>query len=152
MLSPKQEAFAQSLASGATQSDAYRAAYNVRPNTTADSIHQAASKLAADPKVLSRVAELKAPLVEKQLWTREMSVKGLVNAYKVSQQGQNASGMVAAVKELNAMHGFNAAAKHELTGANGGAIKTEAVTKIDYSKLTKAEIQAMAAIEAKLSA
>jgi hypothetical protein len=45
-----------------------------------------------------------------------MSVKGLVAAYKVAQGGNNASGMTGAIKELNAMHGYNEPAKLNVSG------------------------------------
>ena len=66
----------------------------------------------ADAKVALRVAELKAKLEEKALWTREDSVRGLRDvAGKDEAKGPE---IVAAIKELNAMHGFNAPTKHEL--------------------------------------
>lgn len=58
-LTPKQEAFANCLAMGMSQADAYRAAYDCK-NTKASSIHVSASKLAAEPKVKQRVEEYKA--------------------------------------------------------------------------------------------
>lgn len=114
-MSPKQEHFAQCIADGMTQADAYRTAYDASKMKDS-SIHVNASKLLADAKVAQRVAELKAKLASKALWTREMSVKGLVSAYKVAQGANNSSGMTGAIKELNAMHGFNEPTKHELTG------------------------------------
>ena len=46
--------------------------------------------------------------VELSLWTRENSVKALIKAYKAAEEERQASGMTGAIKELNAMHGFNA--------------------------------------------
>lgn len=105
-MTPKQEAFAQALADGMTQSDAYRVAYGPK-NMAEDTIHQAASRLAKNSKILARLEELREPLIEKALWTREMSVKALVQAYREG----NAGVKVSAVKELNAMHGYNAPKK-----------------------------------------
>jgi len=116
-LTAKQEKFAQSLADGMTQADAYRASFNAS-NMKDSSIHVNASKLMADAKIAQRVNELKSKLEKKGLWTREMSVKALVQAYKEG----NGSVKVSAVKELNAMHGFNAPQKHELTGADGSSL------------------------------
>lgn len=56
-LTGNQEKFAQALASGMNQSDAYRSAYKV-DKMTAKSIHELASKLAANAKVASRVKDL----------------------------------------------------------------------------------------------
>lgn len=102
-LTPKQEAFCQAIASGKTQADAYRSAFNaskMKPET----IYARASELMADSKLTVRVAEIKKSLENKQLWTREMSVKALIQAYKEGAP----SVKVSAVKELNLMHGYNA--------------------------------------------
>ena len=114
-MSPKQEHFAQCIADGMTQADAYRTAYDAS-NMKDTSIHVNASKLLADAKVAQRVAELKEKLVTKALWSREMSVKALVSSYKVAQGQNNSSGMTGAIKELNAMHGFNAPQKVDISG------------------------------------
>jgi hypothetical protein len=68
-------------------------------------------------KVALRVDELKSQVVEKQLWSREMSVKGLIQAYRVAQDAKTSTGMTAAVKELNNMHGFNEPTKLSITGS-----------------------------------
>ena len=113
-LTAKQEAFAQAVADGMSQADAYRTAYDAS-RMKQSSIHVNASKMLADAKVAQRVEELRSKLVTKALWTREMSVKALVGAYKEG----NASAKVAAVKELNAMHGFNAPGQLEISNPDG---------------------------------
>jgi len=122
-MSPKQEHFAQCIADGMTQADAYRTAYDAS-NMKDSSIHVNASKLLADAKVKQRVAELKQKLSAKALWSREMSVKALVSAYKVAQGSSNSSGMTGAIKELNAMHGFNAPQKVDLMNSDGSLTPT----------------------------
>lgn len=57
-LTPKREAFAQAYVETGNASEAYRRAYNVGEMTKPESVWQSASKLLADPKVASRVAEL----------------------------------------------------------------------------------------------
>jgi len=114
-LTAKQEKFCQAIADGMTQADAYRAAYSA-DKTSDKVVYVKASEMMADGKISVRVAELKAALEAKQLWSREMSVKGLVAAYKVAQGGNNASGMTGAIKELNAMHGYNEPAKLNVSG------------------------------------
>jgi hypothetical protein len=116
-LTAKQEAFCQAIADGMTQADAYRAAYSAEKMTD-KAIYVKASELMASGNVSVRVAELKQALAEKQLWTREMSVKGLVAAYRVANEGKNASGMTGAIKELNAMHGYNEPTKHDVALRN----------------------------------
>jgi hypothetical protein len=105
-LTAKQEAFAQGIADGLGQADAYRMAYDAE-NMKDNTIYPLASKLMNNSKVATRVAELKAQVVEKQLWTREMSVKGLMSAYRIALEAKASTGMTAAVKELNIMHGYN---------------------------------------------
>jgi hypothetical protein len=110
-LTAKQEAFAQGIADGLTQADAYRAAYDAEKMSDG-AIYVEASKLIDNPNVSQRVKDLKSALADKVLWTREMSVKALVQTFKES----SGSVKVAAVKELNAMHGYNEAAKIKFTG------------------------------------
>ena len=109
MLTPKQEVFAQNVASGKTQADAYRAAYK-SAKMKADTIYSRASELMADRKITGRVAAIRKTLEIKQLWTREMSVRALIGAYEEGAP----SVKVSAVKELNLMHGFNAPIQIEL--------------------------------------
>jgi hypothetical protein len=115
-LTAKQEAFAQAIADGLGQADAYRMAYDTEG--MADStIYPKASRMLNEGKIRARVDELKAMVVEKQLWTREMSVKGLIQAYRIAQDAKTSTGMTAAVKELNVMHGFNEPTKLSITGS-----------------------------------
>jgi len=70
-LTPQQEAFAQAVASGLSQSDAYRKAYKVKPTTKLETSQANASRLMADSKVSARVAELRAPVAAKAQITLE---------------------------------------------------------------------------------
>jgi phage terminase small subunit len=110
-LTAKQEAFCQGIADGLGQADSYRAAYDaegMKDNT----IYPLASKLMKNNKVAARISELRESVQEKQLWSREMSVKALVQAYR---EGSGAT-KVSAVKELNAMHGYNEPSKLQVNG------------------------------------
>lgn len=111
-LTAKQEAFAQAMADGASQADAYRKSYG-QGRMSDTTIHQKASRLMG--KVQARVTELRGKLEAKALWTRERSVAVLADI--ADGMECKAVERVAAVKELNAMHGFNAPAKVELQGA-----------------------------------
>ena len=111
-LTAKQEAFAQAIADGMGQADAYRMAYDaegMKDNT----VYPKASRMMNEGKIRARIDELKAQVAEKQLWSREMSVKALVQAYR---EGSGAV-KVSAVKELNAMHGYNEPSKLNITGS-----------------------------------
>lgn len=105
-LTAKQEAFAQGIADGLGQADSYRRAYG-NDDWKDSTIYPVASRLMKNSKIVARIAELRVGVQERQLWSREMSVKALVAAYKVASNGNSASGMTGAIKELNAMHGFN---------------------------------------------
>lgn len=63
-LTAKQEAFAQAVARGATNSDAYRAVYS-HENCTDKSVHEMSSTIAANLKVASRIKELRDKATEK---------------------------------------------------------------------------------------
>lgn len=112
-LTPKQEAFAQAVAAGNSQSDAYRIAYNaaaMKPGT----VQTNAYKLMQCNHVATRVNSLKKEVAEKGLWSREDSVRALRDiAVDVEAR---ANEKVAAIKELNAMHGFNAPVKVDVAG------------------------------------
>lgn len=119
-MTPKQEKFAQCIADGMTQADAYRAAFNAG-EMKQETIHKRASELMSDGAVSGRVAELKSALASKALWTREMSVQALI---EVMASPDKQTDIIAAVKELNAMHGFNAAQKIDLSNADGSLTPT----------------------------
>jgi len=116
-LTAKQEAFAQGIADGLDQASAYRAAYDAE-DMADNTIYARASELVRNSKVAERIAELKGALAERVLWTREMSVKALVQTFKES----SGSVRVAAVKELNAMHGYNEPSKLQID-ANIGIVR-----------------------------
>lgn len=104
-----EEAFAQNIVNGMAQSEAYVAATG-KTHLAQNSAWQRGYEFSLRPIVQERIAELKAQIAEKQLWNREMSVKALITAYRTG----NAAVKVSAVKELNAMHGFNAPIKHDV--------------------------------------
>jgi hypothetical protein len=62
-LTAKREVFAQGLAAGMSNADAYRKAFKA-DRMKEETIHQEASRLARDPQVTARVAELTKPVVE----------------------------------------------------------------------------------------
>jgi transposase len=110
-LTAKQEAFCQGIADGLGQADSYRAAYDAE-GMKDNVIYARASELMKNGKVTDRIKELRSEVQEKQLWSREMSVKALVQAYREG----SGSVKVSAVKELNAMHGYNEPSKLNISG------------------------------------
>jgi hypothetical protein len=108
-LTPQQEKFARLVADGKTQADAYRGSYNVKPSTKDDSVHKLASRLMQKVDIRCRVDELRKELADKELWTREDSLRTLIDkALPLCEKPQD---FVAVLKELNAMQGFNAPIK-----------------------------------------
>lgn len=110
-LTAKQEAFCQAIADGNTQAGAYRSAYDagkMKPET----VQSKASILMGKGMVRARVAELRKAVEDKHLWTREKSVRGLANI--ADDGGAKPAEIIAAIKELNSMHGFAAPTKHEV--------------------------------------
>lgn len=103
-LTPKQEKFAQEVASGKSQADAYRAAFDCK-RSKPETVQANASRLMADSRVSARVKELKEKLSEKALWSREDSVNALLSVINNPDKQRD---IVAAVKELNLMHGYEA--------------------------------------------
>jgi hypothetical protein len=95
-LTAKQEAFAQAVASGMNQSDAYRAAYKVRPGTKAESVNQNACRIMADINVTSRVAELREPVAKKAQITLESHLERLAELCKAAQEARQFSAAIAA--------------------------------------------------------
>jgi transposase len=121
-LTAKQEAFCQGIADGLGQADAYRAAYDAE-GMKDNVIYARASELMKNGKVTDRIKELRSEVQEKQLWSREMSVKALVAAYREG----SGSVKVAAVKELNAMHGYNEPSKVSINGSLIQRIQREVI-------------------------
>lgn len=135
----KRERFAQGVAAGKTQADAYREANPgcVERGWKDETIWKRASEWMASGEVAGRVAELRAQVAEKALWTREDSVRALI---PIVDGAERENDRIAAVKVLNDMHGFNAPIKTEITGKDGAPIQLQAV---DTSGLSVAEKRAL---------
>jgi hypothetical protein len=95
-LTPKQEAFAQAIVTGINQSDAYRAAYKVRPGTKPVSINVAASKLMADANIALRVAKLRETVAKKSQITLETHLSDLLSLRDMAADGKQYSAAIAA--------------------------------------------------------
>ena len=59
-LTPKQHRFAELVASGVDQSDAYRQAYHVKASTLPATVHRSAHDVASNPKVAAAIEKLRA--------------------------------------------------------------------------------------------
>lgn len=105
---------AEKLFSGMSQVDAYKEVCDTS-NQGEATIRQQANQYANSARVKALMDEMKTKMVEKYLWKREDSVIALKDAIDMAKGADNPAGVVAAVKELNAMHGFNAPQKLDIT-------------------------------------
>lgn len=88
-LTPQQEKFAQCVASGMNQSDAYREAYNAKPTTKIETINNNAYKLMQNNEIVARVDELRKPIIKAAQLTLEAhlnDLKGLRNMATKAEQ------------------------------------------------------------------
>lgn len=108
-LPPNQELFAQSLASGVDKKDAYRQVFKA---DDLDDKKVSANALRMSKKVQDRVDEIVREIVDRLTWTRDESI--LVLSEIAKSPKQKTADRISAVKELNAMHGFNAPVQHRL--------------------------------------
>ena len=98
-LTDKEELFAQEVASGATQSAAYRKHYDA-DGMQANSIHVEASRLRNKPKVSLRIDELKAKAADVAIVDKAMVLRGLLSEAKNIDEGASHSARVAAWAHL----------------------------------------------------
>jgi hypothetical protein len=115
-LTPKQERFAQEVAQGKSQADAYRAAFDVKPTTKPETTYKRACELMADGNISGRVAELKAAIAERVVWTMADSLDVLSTIAKGVDKDAKPSDKVNAVKAINAMIGLDAPSKLNVNG------------------------------------
>lgn len=128
-LTPKQELFAQAVASGASQSDAYRTAYTVSDKTKPESVNQNASRLMANINIASRVAELRKPIAEAAQITLASHLERLQALSEAAEQGNQYSAAISAEVARGKAAGLYVE-KSEISGANGGPV--EAKLTIEY--------------------
>ena len=118
-LTPKQEAFAQRVASGLDASAAYRAVYSCE-GSSEKTVWRAAHALKNNTKVAARIQSLQAQSEQEELWTRRNIMERLVRIADEAKQAisrpvLDANGNVVGVR-LDA-----AAARVELQAAEQAA-------------------------------
>jgi hypothetical protein len=113
-LTPIEEAFALQIALGKSQAEALRIAHPRAKNWKPASVHVEACLVMGKAKVRRRVKALQAEFVEQSMWARNLSIEALK---EVIEAPDRKSDVVAAVRELNAMHGFHEAQKIEHSGS-----------------------------------
>ena len=128
-LTPKQEAFAQAVASGLTQSDAYRKAYTVRPTTKPESVNQKSSALMAEVNIRSRVMELRERGADNAVLTREAHLEELKRLKMIALSMEDIKAAISAEQLRGKVMGHYIE-RQEVTGANGTPLMPTPIYKI----------------------
>ena len=135
-ITSKQEKFAQCVASGMTQADAYRNSFDVRPTTKSESIIEKASFLMAQINIKSRVAELRLPIVEKVGITLENHIAELQSLKQLAREAGNYAAAIKAEELRGKVCGlYVEKVQHSGTG-EGGAIKHTMTVNLVKAKCT----------------
>lgn len=133
-LTSKQEKFAEAIAMGANQSDAYRMAYPVSMAWKAASVHNKASAMAKHGEVLARVEKLKVQTMALSVWSKQQSIDVL--AAIAMNENIKASDRITAVDKLNVMYGYNVPDK-----ADNEVNQPASKPVIDFSKLSDSALK-----------
>jgi len=131
MLEPKLEVFAQALAMGKTQADAYRA-MTPKTKAKAGSIHTIAARIADKVEVRLRVLELQTEskekflisAVQKKMWLKQVIERSLQVEAPSDDGGEyrfQGGDVIRAINELNKMDGDHSAEKKQITGLDGSS-------------------------------
>lgn len=97
-MTPQQEKFALAIVSGKNQSEAYREAYNVKPNTKAATIHKRASELMRNGEVAGRIEQLQSQTAKEAQITLQSHLDDLKKLRNAAiQNGQIAAAITAEV-------------------------------------------------------
>ena len=104
-LTIKQEKFALKYVETGNASEAYRYAYAVKKMTD-KSVHEEACRLAATPKVSSRINELKEDLCKKNEITLDYITEGLKRAVEIADNKSESNNLRAAFVDIAKLHGL----------------------------------------------
>jgi phage terminase small subunit len=102
MLTAKQEQFVQNIIQGMSQADAYRSAY---PNQRMSdkTVWETASKLMTNPKVITRLTELRNELAKPSIMTAQERLEWLTQLIKSDEE--STADKLKAVDVMNKMQG-----------------------------------------------
>lgn len=102
MLTPKQEAFVQNIIQGMSQADAYRSAY---PNQRMSdkTVWETASKLMNNPKVITRLTELRNELAKPSIMSAQERLEWLTQL--IQSEEETTSDKLKAADIMNKMQG-----------------------------------------------
>lgn len=102
MLTAKQEKFVQNILEGMSQAEAYRTAY---PNQRMSdkTVWETASKLMNNPKVITRLKELRDKIASESIMTAQERMEWLTRLVKNEEEGTNEK--LKAIDIMNKMSG-----------------------------------------------
>ena len=103
-LTPKQEAFCLAYHETGNASEAYRQSYSAA-KMKEPTVHRAAHELLSNPKITTRLDELKAEAAERNEVTVDSLTDMLEEAFNLAKAEKTASAMVSAVMGLGKLHG-----------------------------------------------
>jgi hypothetical protein len=143
-LTPQREAFARAIAKGGSQAGAYREAFPASKKWKDKSVHERASTLMRDIKVVSRVEELRSKVAAKVVLTVENLIAELEEARSAALMAgpsPQSSAAVAATMGKAKLLGLDKQIV-ELSGKDGGPIQTKADVTLSpsdaYERLMRA--------------
>ena len=131
-LTKKQEDFALVYVETGNASDAYRRAYAVK-SMTEKSINETASRLLKNVKVAARIAELRAPVVEKAGLTLEKHLDDLLRLRNMAVKDAKWTAAIQAEIARGKAAGLYVE-RTELTGKDGAPIPLTNVPVDEYLK------------------
>lgn len=102
MLTAKQEEFAKNIVEGMNQAAAYRSAYP-KQKMSDKTIHEAASRLMKNSKVVARINELRAELAKPTIMTAQERLEWLTSIIK--SEGETTDTKLKASDQMNKMQG-----------------------------------------------
>lgn len=136
-LTKKQEDFALVYVETGNASEAYRRAYNVRQGTKEATINRTAKELIDNPKIAARIAELRAPAIEKAGLTLDKHLDDLLRLRNMAVKDAKWSAAIQAEIARGKAAGLYVE-RTELTGQNGGPIPVASVPLDYYVKAREA--------------
>jgi hypothetical protein len=133
-LTPQREKFAYAIVAGMTQADAYRHAYPKSRKVSPRNLYAEASRLAANPKVFARIAQLREPAVE----SAQLTLSGhLAELDRLKRKAEKCDQHSAAIRaeELRGKATGLYVEKHHHSGHVGTGINPEKLKSLPPKKL-----------------
>lgn len=104
MLTANQEVFVQKIIEGMSQADAYRSAYP-KQRMSDKTLHEAASRLMANSKVVARLIELRNELAKPSIMSAQERLEWLTEFVNTGERFCLASEKIRAIDTMNKMTG-----------------------------------------------